>query len=444
MISCSTTQERISDYLLLARSHKIAITTEFEEGMIEKVNSSLEENMEKPWLLILDDLKSLPSSFPKRGGIVFVTALEPDANPDVENVEILPFRQQEDFAMLMTGKRQDFTDWVTLTKWSAGSPLIVNLISSGLRVQKKSLQFFETLLSPTVRYYYTEEAKPVVLEGVVAQALRSLPPLTLEWLQICALLNAARIPWEYFELWSAALRPSERNPIKQTLEDLALVRFDPLKNNFSLHLSVQEVLVKLTPPNMAAKALQLVESMGQRWNLEDPEDPMKEEQRAAVWMEHAYKVSSYPFPSDLKKALFFKKMGSWEEEHGNYPQALRLYKQAFPVMEKELDPENVELLEIWENMGFCYLAIENWKEALKFLMKSAQSSPRSDTVHDSNEPGTLHNIGVCHLKQGKPQVAMSCFSRALAILKEESDDDNIEAAKCLDKYRQLPFRDESV
>lgn len=430
MISCATHQEKISDYLHLARALKLDVRGDYDELLVQKVHKALEENMEKPWLLIFKGYSSNTFPFPKRGGLVLVAAKHKPHGSHLSSTEVLPLSKKDTISLFLTGARQSLMDLETLIRWSDGNPLIVDLMSRTMRIHKLSHNQYASLLQTKISFLAVENSFPSILQFVLEYAMKDLSPPALEWLYICAFLNAGRIPLDYFSNWFASLPSLERNRIKQSLEDRALLRFDSARNCFSIHPSIQEILARSSPQSTAGKALGLLIRMEHMWDF-DEETSAEMEQRASVWMEHAYKACVYVFSSQREKGLFLKKMSSWEEEYGNFPQALRMYKQALPLLEAEKKQNDVELEECWEKMGFCYLMIENYKEAMIYLMKSLNvRNPLEE--RDENRFSTLHNLGICHLKQGKPQVALSYLTRALKVIQEELEGDYLESAKCLD------------
>lgn len=226
-----------------------------------KVHKCLERKQGKPWLLIFDDVKSVPQKLPSYGGSILLTCRDRGiCSPD----SMIELQKNPKEALLLfqklTGEKVS-NEMIQLLEELDFLPLLINFVghyiaeTPGFDVSKYSRIFHEiqeTTRSPFRRMDLTNHY-PRSLETtytITMNLLREKEPIAYDFIRSLVFLHSKDIPIEYLSKWiehSENSTPSHtqliQGDILRELQNHSLIRFDPGQNSFSIHRLLQKVLL---------------------------------------------------------------------------------------------------------------------------------------------------------------------------------------------------------
>jgi len=139
-------------------------------------------------------------------------------------------------------------------------PLVLGQVANYIRSPGVTISsYLETTSGLDKRTLAPSERYEATLQSVFDHVREALPPLTLEWLQVCAYLNADSIPKDYLQTWLETQKECSDSfaaqKILAALVNRRLLRFDPTNQTFSIHRLFQEILKSDEGFTEAAKLL---------------------------------------------------------------------------------------------------------------------------------------------------------------------------------------------
>lgn len=235
------------------------IREELPEKRREKVHFALENQKEKPWLLIFDDLREIPSDLPKAGGAVLITCRDRGICEPQDVIELS--KDQEEAIVLLsklTGKQRSEA-LEHLAKQLDYLPLMINLAGHYIaETPGIELSHYSTLVSEEVEngpLKWTEFRKryPSSLAATYLTTLKLLAskhPLSVEFLKDAIFLNPGNISEELIigwlekkKIYSQAQIPIVKGDILRELINHSLIRYDASRAEFSIHQLLYQTLL---------------------------------------------------------------------------------------------------------------------------------------------------------------------------------------------------------
>lgn len=219
----------------------------------ERVHKKLENWIGKPWLLIFDDLRELPSDLPATGESILITCRDKGIAPALPAVEISKDRDQA-IALLAKLTGQKPSEHMTqLIQQLDELPLMINIAghyiaeTPGSSIEKYSALLGEiigTQDSPlTWQNYQKRYSKSLTATySTTLEVLKKKHPLSFEFIQQVVVLHPKGIPKELLTAWivnqkkltSAQVALLEGDILRE-LKNHSLIRYDDTKNEFSIH-----------------------------------------------------------------------------------------------------------------------------------------------------------------------------------------------------------------
>jgi len=477
-IAAETEETRECSYKALAESLNLPILKEdTSEDIKKRVHRQLgqfEEFEEIRWLLIYDNLEE-PISFPDRGGDILITSRSCKPFLLADTIEVTPLSESESITLLKRVTRKEESEEMhQLSERLGYYPLVLGQVANYIRLNtgvtissylETTSDLDERKLTPTERYKTT-------LRSVFDHVRGALPPLALEWLQVCAHLNADSISKDYLITWLETQKEcsdsSAAQNILTVIVNRGLLRFDPTKQTFSMHRLFQEILKSDEGFKEAAKLLldimitpnfchyvlngKLTEKDRTEWNLHAHKilnrsglNILEEESKA--WIMHIWSLArvdidkcyeSIQLPKKISKKSYPKIAGFVNgiaiclDKRWKYDQSLELNIQAHAIIERTLKVDHPDIANSLNIIGWGLIALEKHEEALSIFQKAHSIRKKFFGTDHPKVADSLNTIGFCLLCQKKHEKALSLFQKALFIQKQVFGVNNLKVAETLD------------
>ncbi len=348
-------------------------------------NSSLE----KPWLLILDNVEeSLP--LPQRGGSILATSIRRDLWPSSAScVEVNPFSETEAVSYLKKTIRQDDTaSMQALAKELGYFPLALGqaaaYITDAMIPIAEYLQAFREdrslILSPLLKTW-----------NLTLKRLKNDHPLAYEWLNIAAHLDPSQIPFQWIQDWSKSRKTSW--DILRVLKNYSLIQCNT--DSFSVHHLMHQVIYsqqKMETLNYYQKAFTLVNT----------------NQTTDTWLSHATRIVKNGNLLSLidrhQQKQLWDKIGDIKMWIGDVSGAKEAYVHA--MEETEHLERATSLFKIGKAVFFL------GEESLSYFEKSLEMR-KALGASDSEIIDSLSYVGIGKFFKGRSQEALTDLFEAL-------------------------------
>jgi len=248
-IAAETEETRECSYKALAEALNLPNLIEgTPEDIKKRVHRKLEQFEEIRWLLIYDNLEEL-ISFPELGGDILITSRSREPFLLADTIEIPSLSESESITLLKRVTREEESEEMhQLAERFGYYPLALGQVANFIRLNPEMTisYYLETApeldnrkLTPSKKRY------EATLQSVFDKVRSTLPPLALEWLQVCAYFNADNISKDYLINWLAQIECSDAfaaQKILTVLVNRGLLHFDSAKQTFSMHRLFQKIL----------------------------------------------------------------------------------------------------------------------------------------------------------------------------------------------------------
>ncbi len=423
-ISCGTEEEQYLGYVKLAQRLKVPlIEKESVQDLINRVHRQLEQCVEKPWLLILDNVEK-PFPLPAQGGSILITSRTQLDIPLVKPLEVLPMDLQEALELLTHITKRPADECQKLLNRVGCYPLVLGQVAAFIRQEGISI---ENYLKEYDKYHGVS-----TLETILQITLAKLPLKAGQWLFCCAYLYPDRIPVLYLESW---LKDSDEDKaaILDALEHHALLRPSEDGESFSLHVELQKVLRSLAPPETLQQLVSLLVQQSKSWDFENTTNWLKTNKDAAIWACHAELLIlafQNSLPDNLDQAVILTSLGEQERNTGNCSKALTYHTQVLETRKKMLG-DHVLTAESLSNMSITLVDLGRHEEALKYEMEALELrktllGPSHPDVADS-----LSNVSLTLGELGRHEEALKYGMEALELRKTLLGPSQPYVAQCL-------------
>lgn len=226
----------------------------------DKIHLHLENNQDKPWLLIFDDLQELPHDVPKTGGVILVTCRDKSLFPATNTVQLL---KNPDDALALLAKltrQRPSSELNHLAEQLDYLPLMINLAghyiinTPGVNVDNYSKILTETIETAESPLKWTElrrmSSKSLYASYLTTlQLLEKKHPLSFEFLKQATVLDHRNIPEAFLVSWlkqQSAYTPTQlihhKGNILRELQNHSLIRYDEKQASFSFHRLLHHAL----------------------------------------------------------------------------------------------------------------------------------------------------------------------------------------------------------
>jgi tetratricopeptide (TPR) repeat protein len=246
----------------------------------EKVHSYLERSEGKPWLLIFDDIKEMPSHLPRCGGSVLISCRDKSICPPESVLELN--KSPEDAVLLLSRltKEKKSESLEKLAEKLDYLPLMINIAghyiaeTPGISLSDYSeilSSIIETERSPihSIEFRKRYPRSLVATYQITLELLRKKHPVSLQFLKEAVFLHPRNIPVEYLTRWlekqgnySEAEVVLTKGDILRELQNHSLIRYDDQRGDFSIHQLLHKALMlEFKQEESASECLKIISKL---------------------------------------------------------------------------------------------------------------------------------------------------------------------------------------
>ncbi len=468
--SAATRETLISDFVALAALLQLPERDVADQGVvIAAVKRWLASN--KGWLLILDnadDLEMAADFLPlASSGHILLTTRAQSTGTIANSLEVEKMEQAEGALLLLRRAKKlapsapleqatapDRSLAEAIVKELGGLPLALDQAGAYIEETDYSLSGYLDLyrthrkdLLQRRSKLRTEHPEPVATTWSLSfQKLEQANPAAADLLRLCAFLDSEAIPEDIITegvaevgplLQPVAADPYQLNEAIEVLRTYSLIKRNAETKTLNMHRLVQVVLKdgmdKKTQRKWAQRTVKAV-------NAAFPNVEYSTWPRCQACLPHALACAAlierhtFAFP---EAARLLNEMGWYLQEHALYAQAELLLQQALAIYEKSLDPKDIYIGIILNNLVSLYKAQGKYAQAVPYGQRALgfyEETLGPDRPHTAI---TLDNLAQLYVNQGKYEQAEPLFQRALTIKEKTFDPDHPETSITLNNLAFL-------
>ncbi len=246
-IEGETEQQQLLSYLKLAQTLGLPLEERVSFDFVQKLVHDHLQNLQVPWLLIVDNLESL-CTLPTQGGYILITSQNPLLEAS-DTLQLEPFSEGEGMQFInhLEGSEEDQLNLVNYVK---GNPLALHQGAFLIKECQISIRdYLDKIDKLSATWKLEDPFLTITLSGL--QHLKENDSLAYRWLQISAFLDPTEIPelwlknWLIQEKYDIDLVDSQVKTILITLQKYGFIRHNWQARHFFMHRKLYEVLQTL-------------------------------------------------------------------------------------------------------------------------------------------------------------------------------------------------------
>jgi tetratricopeptide (TPR) repeat protein len=402
----------LGDVLEIQEQHPIRLR--------EKIHRKLENLGGKPWLLIIDDLRTAPSDLPKAGGSVLMTCRDKSLCPSDSVLELEKNPQEAALLFSKLTGEEESESMEKLVERLDCLPLMINLAghyiaeTPGMSIDNYAdiiWSVMETEESPLRKVEFRKRYPRSLAASylITLKLLEEKHPLSWEFLKQIKSLHFKNIPEDFVTCWleeknqfTSAQITLLKGDILRELENHSLIRYDSKRGDFSIHQLLHQTLI-----------LEFKEEVQDLFHVLTKYDPI-------CSYNPTHKETIRPFQKILPHCMAI--LNQIEDADASSVRLALTVARYFVETEHHLKKGKIylDLAEEWTR---------GWKHPVRGRIAFLQGILQFREAELSNEKKESYLLALGH------------FTEALAIFRRENNDENYQgieqnAAKCTKEYQR--------